>query len=139
MPAPIAVELRKVACRLALCGKFTQDEVVDLLEGYGSTASLRRWLKQMRKEGSLEPKRSKTGRAPLIDEDGLVVMRGLVEEEPDRTIAELAAAYEQRSGVKVSTSTVSRALAILGLTRKKNSSRVRTGRGAHREVERDLR
>lgn len=131
MPAPIPVKLRQVACKLAASGEFTQEQVVELLESYGSTASIKRWLKLLQETGSLEPRYKKPGPKPALNEELLAVMRGIVEERPDLTLSEIADEFTARTGKVTSTSSVSRALISLGLTRKKNAR----GRGTRRRAD----
>lgn len=80
-----------------------------------------RWVRLAREKSSLEP-RPKGHRRAAVSGDGVDIMRKLVEEKPDRTLAELAALYTQRTGASVSTSTVFRTLGRLGLTLKKRRS-----------------
>jgi len=84
-------------------------------------ASVGRWIRLAKEKGSLAP-RPKGHRRAAVSGDGVAVMRGLVEEKPDRTLAELAALYTERTGVKLSTSSTFRALRRLGLTLKKKRS-----------------
>ena len=87
---------------------------------------LYRWRQAWRTEGRREAKPHAGGPAPRLDEAALDRLKELVAEGNDRTLAEYAAELFERAEVKASGPTVCRALAKLGLTRKKGAA----GRGA---------
>ncbi|CAA9562640.1 hypothetical protein AVDCRST_MAG81-776 [uncultured Synechococcales cyanobacterium] len=78
-------------------------------------------LKRYREEGTLEAKAHGGGFASKLAQH-LEVVQQLVAEDNDATLAELCKALEQRSGVRVSQSTLCRELQQLKLTRKKSPS-----------------
>ena len=78
-------------------------------------------LKRYREEGTLEAKAHGGGFASKLTQH-LEVVQQLVAEDNDATLAELCKALEQRSGVRVSQSTLCRELQQLKLTRKKSPS-----------------
>jgi transposase len=68
-----------------------------------------------------------------VDAAGAAVLEALVEERDERTLAELAAAYRERTGVALSTDAVGRACRRLDLRRKKKEpARGRAGPGGRR-------
>ena len=78
-------------------------------------------IRRYHNEGTLEPKPHGGGSAPKLA-DHLNVVQQLVEEDNDATLAELCERIEQRTGVRVSQSTLYRVLQQLNLTRKKKHS-----------------
>jgi len=78
-------------------------------------------IRRYHNEGTLEPLSHGGGSAPKLA-NHLSVVQQLVEEDNDATLAELCERIEQRTGVRVSQSTLFRVLQQLKLTRKKNLS-----------------
>jgi transposase len=78
-----------------------------------------RWLQAWRTEGRREARPRAGGPAPRLDVAALDELKGVVAGSNDLTLAEYAARLEGRAGVRVSGSTVCRALKKLGLPRKK--------------------
>jgi transposase len=77
-----------------------------------SMPSIKRWLKRRRETGDVSPKPI-PGRTPL---KGAALKERLPEhlqENPDLTLEEHREAFEEQSGMKVSTATISRAIAGL--------------------------
>jgi transposase len=77
-----------------------------------SMPSIKRWLKRRRETGDVSPKPI-PGRSPL---KGAALKEWLPEhlqENPDLTLEEHREAFEEQSGMKVSTATISRAIAGL--------------------------
>jgi transposase len=80
-----------------------------------SVAWIRRLLQRRRETGSIVPKPRGGGRAPAFDADADRRLRAAVRADADATLEELARA----AGVAYCPSAVHRALARLGVTRKK--------------------
>ncbi|CAA9302959.1 hypothetical protein AVDCRST_MAG94-480 [uncultured Leptolyngbya sp.] len=78
-------------------------------------------LKRYREEGTLAPKAQGGGFAAKLAEH-LDVVEQWVEQENDATLAELCEHLYQRTGVRVSESTLCRQLQQLKLTRKESLS-----------------
>lgn len=111
----MSVDLRGRVVKACLEG-LTYEEAASRFDvGY---ASVSRWLRLYRETKRLEPK-PLPGRAPRIDEAGLVLVRKLVEQRADATLDELAKAYGELCGARLAPCIMHRALAKLGLTRKK--------------------
>jgi len=100
---------------------MTQEEAADVFSV--GVATVYRWKRLLRETNSLEPRPHGGGQVPALSAEGEDRLRGLVGEKPDRTIRELTSELVGRLGKQVSTSAVSRALARLGLTLKKNAER----------------
>jgi transposase len=88
-------------------------------------ASVNRLVNRFRREGTVEPKPHGGGSPSLLGEQEHAQIAALVADKPDRTIAELVAELRRRHGRTVSPATMSRAIAKLGLTRKKRHSQRR--------------
>ena len=92
-------------------------DTADIAEDYGyCVAGVRRVWQRFRESGSIEPKSTKPGRKPRLDEAALGRLRQEVERRPDATLAEL----RQAVGVAADLSCYCRALQKLALTRKKS-------------------
>jgi len=120
MPGPVAVEVRRLAVDATLKKVGTLEEVAEWFQV--STASLKRWRRQLRETGSLEPDRSPRRRPELGEEENAVLI-SILEASPDLTLDELAEEVGRRTGVFVSSRTMSRQLNRLKITRKKNRLR----------------
>ena len=79
-------------------------------------------LKRHRDTGSVAPKLYVRGSKPRLDGEGIERLRALAEQRDDATLEELAALFGERHGVELGKSSVDRALAKLGVTRKKSRS-----------------
>jgi transposase len=84
-----------------------------------SDRTLRRWQQRRRETGAVVPKRRR-GRQRLIGPPAEPRLREQVRTHPDATLAEHCAAWATDHGLTVSTATMSRALARLGLPLKKS-------------------
>lgn len=101
--------------------------------GYGTLArrfriaetTVYRWVRDNRQSGKRAPKVYRHGFRSVLDEDDGAVLRHLVEERADATLAEYAERFEARTGCAVSAPSVCRALKRRGLTRKKKTVRAR--------------
>jgi transposase len=80
------------------------------------------YLRLERETGSVAPRPHRGGPAPKLDEAGVQQVRTLLEEKNDQTLAELTEQLADRHQVRVSPSTVWRAVQGLGITRKKRRS-----------------
>ncbi len=81
-----------------------------------SVAWIRKLIRQRREIGSIDPKPRGGGRAPAFDAEAAARLRQVVRDDDDATLEELARA----AGVSCCASAVHRALARLGITRKKS-------------------
>ena len=114
--------------------------VTDCEAGLGRVAAARRhrlgertvyrWLHEARHAGRREAKPHAGGRRPVVagTEDVLHEL-ATGPTTGDATLAEQAELYEARTGRRLSASTPCRAFRRLGLTRKKDPARRRTGSG----------
>lgn len=119
MPKALSIDLRERIVRAWKDGKEWEEIAQVLMVG---VASVNRVVCRYRRTGLVTPKPHGGGQPPKIPDDKLPVVAALVDAEPDATLLEYAAAYQQREGVSVSTATIGRALARLNLSRKKRRS-----------------
>lgn len=84
-----------------------------------STASVKRYVKQMRETGTLAPK-VRPGRRARLGSEALRVLEQQMRRENDLTLAEHGEHLEQATGVRVSVTTLHRAFKRLVVTRKKD-------------------
>jgi transposase len=88
-----------------------------------SLSFVRRLIKHYRETGSVAPKPHGGGSPAKVDASGREVVQALVQAAPDATLRELCQRFEERYQASISIATMSRVLARLQLTRKKNFSR----------------
>ena len=117
----MAMDLRERVVEAYEAGEHTQAEIAELF-GVGE-ASVRRWVRLKRERGSIAPTVDYThGPAPKIDIIRLEVLERILGQHRDATNEELADIFCEETGVLVSASSISRAIALLGWTRKKSPS-----------------
>ena len=87
-----------------------------------SETTVKRYVRQRREKGHVRPK-PLPGRPPTKRAALEVQLQPQLEKQPDATLQEHCEAWEAQSGIKVSISTMSRAIEHLQWTRKKKSSR----------------
>jgi transposase len=83
-----------------------------------SLSSIKRYAKLAEEGGSLAPKK-RPGSAPKLDEKAMKLLEQDLEEHPFATLKERCDYVEIMTGLSVSRSTVCRAIARIGPTRKK--------------------
>lgn len=122
----ISQDLRKRAVAEYLRGGMT---FADIAEQFSiGVASINRWMRLHRETGDITPRARSGGAPPKLDEECFALLRQMVSQQPDSTLAELRTALAERRGVQVTLTTVHRALGRLGLTRKKRFSTPRSKR-----------
>lgn len=85
-----------------------------------SRSTLDDWLLLREQTGAVVPVAYKRGPEPTLQDT--VALRAFVEAQPDRTLEEMAVAWQEAGGRRVSPTTFSKALGRLGYTRKKRAS-----------------
>jgi transposase len=90
------------------------------------TSTLKRWRRRRRETGSAGPD-ARPGRAPTIGPDRFVALEAQVRAASDATLAEHCDRWAEATGDRVSTATMSRALARLGWPLKKRPSSPASG------------
>jgi transposase len=109
-----SLDLRQRVAQACDDGSLTHAEIADLFQV--STAWIRRLLQRRRDTGSLKPRPHGGGCPPKLSAAQQQRLAALVAADADATLDELC----RRLRVRVSISTISRALARLRLTRKKS-------------------
>jgi transposase len=100
---------------------FSYDDVAELFSVHPRT--VRRWIKQRDELGHFE-NRPHGGAPPLaLTDEDRAELRRLHEADNDAYRHELAERLAERTGKRVSESTIGRELRKMGLTRKKNTSK----------------
>ncbi len=129
-----SLDLRKRVVGAVDRGGLSQERVAQVFDV--SVSWIKKLLLQRRTLGHIEPLAHGGGNAPLLDEKKLAVLRREVARKPDTTLKELCRKVPGAKGKRVSVPTMSRAVAGLGLTRKKEGAfGQRTGpRGARRPL-----
>ena len=132
----LPLDLRKRVVARYERGGMTYTEIAETF-GIGE-ASVSRLLRRSRERGNVERDPRGGGNPPLISEQELPLLVQLVAEKPDRTVAELCEAWTVLHGVELSDSSMKRALARAGMTRKKRHSdrQSRTARTSKRSAAR---
>jgi transposase len=113
VPHPYSLDLRQRVITACEAGTYTRREIARQFQI--SEATLYDWLQRWRTSGSYQPQPHGGGPVGYLDP---VLLRALVEEQNDRTLAEFADAYEQRTGRRYSQAHLCTALKELGLSRK---------------------
>lgn len=73
-----------------------------------SVSFVQKLLKNYQQTGSVEPKPHRGGKASKLNSQQLDLLRELVQQDPSATLQELCDRLENKTGVKVSRSTMSR-------------------------------
>lgn len=125
MPRPYSVDLRERVLRAREAGEGSQRV---LARRFGvSVGAVCAWLGAAREEGRRCPRPHGGGRRALGGTDPQV-LASLVAEQNDATLAQYAARLAERAGGRPpSLPAVCRALARLGLARKKDAARLGAG------------
>jgi transposase len=87
-----------------------------------SQSFVEKLLRRRRTTGTISPRPHAGGRRALCDEAALAVVRRLVQEQPDATLAELCERLFAQRGLHVSVPTMGRLVIALRLPRKKRRS-----------------
>lgn len=118
------IEVRDAVVTLRTREHRQYAEIAELL-GIG-VATVNRILRRHREDGCVEPKPRGGGWVSLIHDGVADLLLDIVAEMPDATVAELTAVLEQRASIRVSRSSVLRALHRLGYSKKRPRSAPRS-------------
>ena len=120
MPAPYSFDLRERVVEAYEAGGHTYESIAETFQV--GVATVNRWLRRRRVSGDVAPSPHGGGQKPLIRADAERLLRELVEAQPDATLAELVERLGKSMERPPRKSTVARALARMGITRKKRLS-----------------
>lgn len=116
--SPLSLDLRR---RIIQAWQAEKLRVPELATRFSvGTATVKRLIRRFRETGSMEPRPHGGGQRPKIPAERLPRVRRLLEANPDWSADELAEAYNLQEGAAISRSTMVRAIARLGFTRKKS-------------------
>jgi transposase len=108
MPAPYPLELRR---RIVRAYNNKEGSVRALAREFAvAPGTVQHYLNLFRETGDPAPRPHRGGVAPRIDPRRMQVLRCLLHEMPDATLAELAEVLAQQCHVEVSRQTLARAL-----------------------------
>jgi transposase len=117
------IDLREHILAAYCCG---EGSIRDLAEQFGvAPRTVVNWLALARATGSVGPRPHGGGAQAKLTNECMEVLLGLLRDDPDATLAELAGRLAQATGSVVDRSTVGRALAAAKITRKKRPPRDR--------------
>lgn len=123
VPRPHTIELRKRVVEAVTQEGMTVEQAAAQFKV--GTASVNRWVKRHREGCGLEPEPMGGVRVTNWNDDRRKVLRAVVKAKPDATLDEIREHLADEHDIKASTSSISRALAALGLTRKKKTVRAK--------------
>jgi transposase len=122
--SPLSLDLRR---RIIQAWEAEKVRVPELANRFAvGTATVKRLVRRFRVTGSVEPLPHGGGQRPKIPAEKLPRVQRLLEANPDWSVEEITAAYNRQEGARVSRSTMVRAVARLGFTRKKSLSSPRS-------------
>jgi transposase len=101
-----------------------------------STASVKRYQRQLRHSGTLAPK-PWPGRVPKIKKEQKEQLQALIASKTDWTLASLCAAWEEATAVEIARDVMARTLARFSITHKKRVAS--PSNGTRRSVRRSAR
>lgn len=115
--APYSIDLRQ---RIVDAHRKGEGSVRELAQRFVvAPKSVQNYLNLERDKGSVAPRPHGGGPAPKLDDKGVQHVRSLLEEKNDQTLDELTQQMVARHQMQVSRSTMWRAVARAGMTRKK--------------------
>ncbi|MCB9793125.1 MAG: transposase [Alphaproteobacteria bacterium] len=120
MGRPYSLDLRERIVALHAQGELTQQQIADQLNL--GVATVGRWVRRARNEGSPAAHRSGRGPAPLIGEREWSWIEEILRARPDTSMQEVAWDLEEKHEFVVSRSTVQKAVHQRGWTPKKRRS-----------------
>lgn len=119
MPAPLSIDIKRRVVNAYEAGEGSYAVLAERFDI--GPASVSRILRAHRERSDLSPQPHGGGMPPRITNEELPMLARLVAKKPDRTIEELAKAWTELTGVRISRSAMMRAVQRAGLTRKKKT------------------
>ncbi len=112
---PLALRKRIVDAYLA--GEGSQSDIAKRF--LVSPTTVKAYLKLYQKTGELLPRAHNRGRKPAVNTKQLSLIKTLLERHSDITLAELCTAFEKKTGIKVSSTSMHRVISRINWTYKK--------------------
>lgn len=119
MPVAYSTDLRTRVIDAWNAKEGTQAQLAERFQV--SLSFVKRVLRRYRTSGQREAKARGATLSPTIDGERLLLVQGWIEHKPDVLLAELCEQLEAHQGMKVSQSTMCRAVQRLKMPRKKNA------------------
>ena len=117
---PYSLDLRQRVVEAYEQGKGFIAQIADMFS-VGQTF-VKKMLRQKRLTGSLDPLPHGGGKKPSLKPEHISFLRAKVRQQSDLSLQELQSLLQEEASISVHSSTISRALNRIGLTRKKKSS-----------------
>ena len=112
-----SVDLRQCIVQSYLAGEGTIREIAKRF--VVSPVTVQEYLKLYKQKGNLFPEKYVGGRKPAINNKQLSLVKALLEKQSDMTLAELCTAFEKKTSIKVSSTSMHRAIEKINWTYKK--------------------
>ena len=122
MPAPLSMDLRQRVIAAYQAKEGSQRQLATRFKV--SLSFVRDLTRRYRQTGTVKPKPHGGGAAAKLGQSQLLIVKALVEAQPDALLEELCTGLAQNSGINVSVSTMQRAVERLCLSVKKNPTRL---------------
>jgi transposase len=119
MPAAYSQDLRERVVNSYLNEEGSQRKIAERFQV--SLSFVKRLIRRHRETGTIKPLPHGGGAKPLIRIAHQTIVKQLVDEQADALLEELCERFQQKSGIKVSVTTMYRAVQRLKLTTKKNT------------------
>ncbi len=119
MPAPYSQDLRRRVINAYYNKEGSQRQIARRFQV--SLTFVRNLLKHYRQTGTIEPLQHGGGQKIKIDNHGCSLIQQMIKQKPDLILGELCHFFTDKTGVKVSKSTMYRYVQQLNITRKKKS------------------
>ena len=117
MPKALSLDLRQRVVNAYLAGEGTYGEIAQKFQV--GVATVNRWLRLKREKGHVQARSYIPGPKRRIDEQGVDLLKKLIERKPDITLAELSQEYAHSKKIRPALSMIWRALNGAGISRKK--------------------
>ncbi len=112
-----SVDLRQRIVDTYITGEGSQWEIAKRF--CVSLSTVKNYLKLYEQTGSLLPKEHAGGRQSVVNSEQLTLVKTILERESDITLTELCVSFEEKTGIRVATTSMWRAVNKLNWTRKK--------------------
>ncbi len=112
-----SVDLRRRIVQSYLAGEGSIREIAKRF--LVSPVTVQGYLKLYKQKGDLFPEEYVGGRKPAISNKQLSLVKDLLEKQSDMTLAELCTAFEKKTGIKVGSTSMHRAIEKINWTYKK--------------------